>query len=260
MKGCDRSALTALWRDMGVREGMTLLCHSFIAVLGRPKTSPAHDVLGSLLDAVGPTGTFCAPTFSYTYFKGEVFDRAETPSDVGQLGDLTRTHPDGLRNLDPNFSNAAIGPGAPALLERTVKRSFGPETFYDRLVQADAWVLLIGVDFTALPLFMQIERMNEVPYRYEKTFHGRTRDGDRLFDDTAVHFVRDETLNFDSDRKPTGDLIDADPTCRHADFGYGHHRLVPASTVIRVAERRLREDPHALIRFEDDPSEQKASQ
>lgn len=252
MRRAERSKLAAFWRELGVRPGRPLLCHSFVPSLGRPAVSPAHDVLGSLLDALGPEGTLFAPTFTYSYTEGQVYDLQASPSRVGVLGDLLRGAPGAIRSLDPNFSNAGLGPEAACLLERTGQRSFGPGTFYARLIEADAQILLIGVDFTALPLFMQVERMAEVPYRTEKRFTGTTRDGGRSFRDAAIHFCRRFELAFENDRRAVGADIEADPACRVATFAYGTHRLTTAKTVVRHAEALLARDPHGLIRFREE--------
>ncbi|MCH7775511.1 MAG: AAC(3) family N-acetyltransferase [Gemmatimonadetes bacterium] len=259
MKTARRAELTDFWRNLGVRAGAPLLCHSFLVSLGKPAVSPAHDLLGSLLDALGPEGTLFAPTFTYSYFNDEVYDRQKSASMVGVLGDLVRTHPGAVRSLDPNFSNAGIGPHAEAFLARTTKLSFGPETFYNRLVEADAQILLIGVDFTALPLFMQIERMNQVPYRYEKRFTGITRDGGREFEDEAIHFVRALELDFVNDRTRVGAEIEADAACCVARYVYGIHRLTTAKMVVRVAEVCLERNPHALICFQSEAGRKAAA-
>ncbi len=255
MKTVSRADLVAFWGRLGLRPGQIVLCHSFLPSLGRPATSPEEDVLGSLLDVLGPDGTLFAPAFTYSYFRNEVYDVQTSPSTVGVLGDLVRAHPGAVRSRDPNFSNAGIGPLAGLFLARPTKRSFGPDTFYDRLVQADAQMLLVGVDFTALPLFMHIERMNGVPYRYEKTFTGITRDADeettdKETADEAIHFVRALELAFVNDRRTVGARIEADPACRVERFGYGVHRLTTARTVVRITQAHLRESPHGLIRFE----------
>jgi aminoglycoside 3-N-acetyltransferase len=250
MKRAVRSELAAFWRALGVQPGRPLLCHSFVASLGKPEVSPEHDVLGSLLDALGPEGTLFAPTFTYSYTEGQVYDVQASPSTVGVLGDLVRSAEGGIRSLDPMFSNAGLGPEADRFLARTTERSFGPGTFYEKLVEEDAQILLLGVDFTALPLFMQVERTREVPYRVEKRFPGITRNHGEAFEDAAIHFCRRFELAFENDRRAVGAEIEADPACAVVPFGYGAHRLTTARTVVRHAEAILARDPHALIRFE----------
>ena len=171
----------------------------------------------------------------------------KSPSMVGVLGDLVRTRPSGIRSLDPNFSMAAIGGEAEFLMRRDAPQSFGPDSIYDKLMQANLQILLLGVDYTALALFMHLEKMNGVRYRYDKTFIGTTRYRGGTFSDTAIHFVRDRELNPVSYRTRIGTLIDQEPECVKLSFGYGEHRFLPGATVARVVAENLAKDPFCLI-------------
>ena len=241
-----RAELAELWRRLGIRPGMIVLCHSFLGALGRVEGGTGA-VVESLLAAIGAEGTLIAPTFTYSYFKEEIYDPDETPSTVGALGDVVRSTPGAVRNLDPNFSNAGIGPMAAPLLKVDGPESFGVSSVYARLVQADCRILLLGVDYTALPLFMHLEAMNRVPYRHSKTFHGRLRVAGEVKMTTAIHHVRDAVMDPQSDRRRIGAIIDREPDLAFADLPYGRARMVPASTVARVVTRELARDPLILL-------------
>lgn len=246
MKTATADDLINLWQTLGIVPGMTVLCHTFLPSVGRIQGGP-DALVDTLLDAVGPGGTLIAPTFTYSYFKGEIFDVDATPSSVGVLGDVLRRRPGAVRSLDPNFSNVAVGAAAENLMRRDTKHSFGPDSFYDKFLNADGRVLLLGVDFTALPLFMHLERTFQLPYRYDKTFFGTTRSGGQTYEDSSVHYVRDATIDPRNNRGYVGAMIDRDPTSRNVFFGYGAHRFVPASTVARITAEALSAEPNALI-------------
>ena len=252
MKVARRTELADFWRHLGVQPARPLLCHSFISTLGRPETSPQHDIVGSLLDVIGADGTLFVPAFTYSYFNSQIYDRQHSRSTVGILADWLLSMPGSFRSLSPNFSHVGFGPDAEKFLARQTKRALGPDTVYDRLVQANAQVLMIGVDFTALPLFMHMERVLGVHYRYDKSFPGLTRDNGVEFEDVEVHSVRDQDLDFVNDRHAIGVLVDHDPRCRMVSFGYGTHRLIDAQVVTSIVEKTLREDPHAMIRFQSE--------
>lgn len=241
-----RAELAELWRRLGIRPGMIVLCHSFLGALGRIEGGTGT-VVESLLEAIGAEGTLIAPTFTYSLFKEEVYDPEDTPSTVGALGDAVRSAPGAIRNLDPNFSNAGIGPMAEPLLRVDSPESLGVSSVYARLVQADCRILLLGVDYTALPLFMHLEAVNRVPYRHSKTFHGRIRVAGELRMTMAVHHVRDAALDPQSDRRRIGAIIDREPDLAFADLPYGRARMVAASTVARVVTRELARDPLILL-------------
>lgn len=243
----DAAQLKGLWEALGIEEGMVVLCHSFLPSLGRLMPTPSV-VVETMMDQLGPSGTFIAPAFSYSYFRNEVYDVEQSPSTVGVLGDLVRAWPGAVRSLDPNFSMAAVGGQAAALMRRDTIHSFGPGSIYDKLMQADMRVLLLGVDFTALPLFMHLEKLHAVPYRYDKTFTGLTRSRGRTVPDSTVHFVRDLDLNPINHRSRVGAVIERQPDCVMRAFAYGEHRFVPASTVARVVAEELVKDPSCLIK------------
>ncbi|MBM3546839.1 MAG: AAC(3) family N-acetyltransferase [Alphaproteobacteria bacterium] len=241
-----RDDLRALWRRLGIATGANILCHSFLGALGRIDGGP-QAVAETLLEAVGEGGTLIAPTFTYSYFKDEIYDPAETPSTVGILGDILRRHDRGFRNLDPNFSNAGVGPLAEKLLTLDGSESFGATSPYARFIDADIRILLLGVDYTALPLFMHLEAKHGVPYRHPKSFHGRLRIAGELKETVAVHHVRDAGLNPQSDRRRIGAFIDREPEVVLADLPYGVARMTSARVVERVVARELRRDPLILL-------------
>lgn len=239
--------LALLWRQLGIKSGQVVLCHSFLPSLGRINPGP-QAVVETLLEVLGPQGTLIVPTFTYSYFRNEVYDLEKSGSTVGVLGDLVRKRPGAVRSLEPNFSMAAVGAQAEELMAREVLNPFGKGGYYDKLLRSAGQALLIGVDFTALPLFMHLEWMHGVSYRYEKEFTGTTRVKGREYQDKAIHFVRDEKLDPISYRSRVGQVIDQEPDCIRAKFAYGEHRLVPLNTVAKVVDRCLANDPFFLIK------------
>jgi aminoglycoside 3-N-acetyltransferase len=233
-----------LWTDLNVPRNRPVVCHSFLPSLG--KIQP-QAVIDTLLDRLGHGGTLVFPAFTYSYFRGEVYDVEKTPSTVGALGNLLLDHEQSVRSLDPNFSFVAVGADARVLMQRDSHESFGSGCTYDKLLDADASVLLLGVDYTALAMFMYLEKVHRVAYRYDKRFDGITRHLSTEFPDYAIHFVRDEKLNPVSYRQRIGGVIDREQACRGVEFGYGLHRLVHAGTIAGVVARELKKDPCVLI-------------
>ena len=246
MKTTTSTDLLNLWERLGIQSGSTLLCHSFLPSLGKVLPD-ANLVRDSLLELLGSRGTLCAPTFTYSYFRGQVYDLNKSPSTVGEFGNIVRTHPEAIRSLDPNFSHASIGHNAPNLMRRDTKHSFGTSSFYDKFIQQQGHVLLLGVDFTALPLFMHCEKGLDLPYRYDKEFSGLTQIGEQMINDTAIHFVRDENLDLDSNRRPIGEKIYSHAACIREKCGYGMHTFVPANLVTAIVAEHVSKDPYFLV-------------
>jgi aminoglycoside 3-N-acetyltransferase len=224
------------------------MCHSFLPSLGQLVPGP-EIVVETLLAALGPDGTFVVPAFSYSFFRGDVFVVEESPSKVGVLGDVVRKFPGAVRSPDPLFSMAAVGRDAADLMRRESTQCFGPGSIYGKLLDTGRLhVLLLGVDFTALSLFMHLEKINGVKYRYNKSFPGTTSVGGRTFPDEAVHFVRDRVMKPVTHRPRIGALIDQQPECLRRKFAYGEHRRVPAATIARLVREQLARDPFYLIK------------
>lgn len=243
----NESELIDLWARLGIQSGMNIMVHSFLPSLGR--IIPSCDaVVDSLVTTIGARAHLIVPTFTYSFFNGEVYDVLNSPSQVGVLGDIVRKRPEAVRSLSPNFSMAAIGPQASSLMKRDIPRDFGPGTIYDRLLQEDLYLLLLGVDFTSVSLFMHLEHVNKVSYRHEKVFSGIVREKDREYDTESYHFVRDATMNPESYRERIGAVIDGQESCRSVDFAYGTHRFVPANTIASLVEEKIQEDPFFLIK------------
>ena len=244
----DAASLEALWRELGVQRGDVVLCHSHLPALGRLIPRP-ETVVEALLAVLGPAGTLVAPTFTYSWFRGEPYDVRRSPGTVGVLGELVRAHPDAVRSLDPCFSNAAIGARAAELLRRDGPASFGAGSFYDKLLRAGGKVLLIGVDFTALPIFMHLEKVHGARYRHDKRFRGEIVDasGER-YEAEMIHYVRDAVMQPQTDRSRISAALDALPACRRVRFAYGEHRLIPAAAIEAEVARRLAHEPNFLIK------------
>ena len=247
MRSCSRADLARLWSNLGVASGDLVMCHSFLPSLGLVEGG-ARSVISTLLEAIGERGNLVVPAFTYSYFRNEIFDWHLSPSTVGVLGDVARAEPGAVRSLDPAFSMACIGPDAESLMRRESPNSFGPGSIYERLHESGLRILLLGVDFTAMSLFMHLERLIGVHYRYDKRFEGLTRKDGRIFEDAVVHFVRDLDIDFVNDRTDTGRELEADPRCHHARLGFGRHILMDGKSIEEVVRRRVARDPFALVR------------
>lgn len=247
MRKTSARELAILWGDLGISPGDTLLCHSYLPSLGLLDPGPGI-VIDTLLAAVGPAGTLVVPTFTYSWFKGEPFDVQNSPGTVGLLGELLRNRAGALRSKDPCFSNAAIGARSAELARRDVPNSFGAGSLYDKLLSADAKALLIGLDFRALPLFMHIERMHGVNYRYEKKFTGVILDNGQRIESDMIHFVRDERRNPETDRSRISSELDNCPDCKLVGYGYGEHRCIRMRVIVEKALAQLESNHYFLLK------------
>ncbi|MNW26921.1 SPBc2 prophage-derived aminoglycoside N(3')-acetyltransferase-like protein YokD [compost metagenome] len=153
-------------RDMGIREGMTLLVHTSLRSFGRYIPGAASTVITALRLVLGPQGTLVMPTQSSDLTDPATWQdppadprwwdliREEMPAydpyltvtnGMGRVAELFRLLPGVIRSMHPQLSFAAQGPLAEALLaEHSLDFALGEASPLARLYEADAYVLLLG--------------------------------------------------------------------------------------------------------------------
>lgn len=247
MRGLNSTEIELLWSGIGIKSGDNVLIHSSLVSLGR--TSAPH-FLGSLLDAVGPNGCLILPSFSYSIFRGEIYDPRKSRSRVGILSEIALLEFGGVRSLDPAFSMVAVGCGKDTLMQRKSIRSVGPGSVYESLVEKDFKVLLAGVDFSSLSFFMHLERLLGVEYRYEKFFAGWSKIEGKVVRSELIHFVEKLNYGFRTDRNRIGDIIKSEGILNSVEIPYGEIQSSNLTEIMRVVMDAYESDPNVLIKLD----------
>ena len=168
----DAGALRAGVLRLGLPRGGLAALHSSLGSLGWVEGGE-RAVLDAFLEALGPSGTLLAPTFTHCFAPGPqalpcsqgAFDARRTPSAVGRVSEALRRLPGAVRSFHPVHSAAAVGPLA-ADLARGHERSsdFGPETPFRRLIAWGGTIVLLGVGQWANSALHAVEDMLGMPY------------------------------------------------------------------------------------------------
>jgi aminoglycoside 3-N-acetyltransferase len=127
-----------------------------------------------IMERLGPNGTLCVPTFTYSFPRGEAYE-PDAPSQMGMFAEWVRLR--GWRSPDPCYSVAAVGELAQELTEYAPENSFDSQaSFWARLKDLPGKIL--NLNFDAGSTFVHyVERDMNVPYRFDKTFVGAVREG-----------------------------------------------------------------------------------
>ncbi len=139
---------------------------------------PDH-LLEALQEAVGPEGTIMVRAFTWDFCRGEPFDIRSSKSRVGVLGDIARERPDFSRTKHPLYSWVVWGKCRETLCALENRNSFGSGTPFAFLAEHTGKQLRIGQ--TQTPGYTQmhhLEKLADVPYRYEKYFDGSYTDAE----------------------------------------------------------------------------------
>ena len=236
----------------GIGHGDTLMLHSDALVAAQFRTIPGDLRLDLVLDAVlaalGPEGTLVVPTFTYSFTKGEIFDRDLSPSTVGQLTEHFRRRADVLRSRHPLFSVAAHGPLAGAFATSATNDCFGPGTAFDLLYRRHGKIACLGCGFDRITFVHYVEQRANVDYRYPKRFDGVIRHSGADEAMSVSYLVRDLARDTPCDLGRLKRSLQQSGKLRSAAVGRVGLLAVTAHDFLETASALLAEDPAALIR------------
>ena len=175
-------------RDLGIEAGDILFVHSSFKSLG-PVEGGAESVIQALEAAIGPEGLLLMPSFNLVKWelRSETWDHNNTPSTVGWITELFRRLPRVYRSDHYSHSVAARGKGAKAFVgghrrqegygsawdREPWGKTFGLHSPMYRAYQADAKLLMLGVDYYTSTYIHLVEAM------YWQTLRARSQDTER---------------------------------------------------------------------------------
>ena len=233
---------------IGVSTADVLMVHSSLSALGWVEGG-ADAVIDALLDAVAPEGTVVMPTFTWdTYHDahGVAFDVGQTPSETGRISETFRRRPNALRSTHICHSVTAVGPMASHLLGDGV-HSFGIGSTFDRLYMANAWIVLLGVDFSVCTALHMVERFADVPYRHYRDY-ARSRvvqaDG-KTVPSRSLEYLREP--GYSNDFAKMGRILAKDGVTRTARIGHGIVTVVRIRDLFTHTMQRMRQDIGFLL-------------
>ena len=251
----DAPRIAAALRELGVGPTDTLYVHSGLQGSGRVAGARSRDKLDTIVNGLTEAvrdGTLILPTFTYSFCHGEVFDRDESPSTVGLLGEHFRRLPGVRRTSDPIFSSAVLGPVDPAfeapLFTVGDKECFGPQSVFAQLIARDGRILFYDVGFGFCTFIHHVEQQLGVDYRTLKPFRGTVREG-RHEQEAVAHFnVRKLVPGDDPYLGPLGDVLLAEGGARRTTIPDGPALLVAdCRAIAEHTARCLARNPDFLI-------------
>ena len=168
------------FHTLGLNAGDTVFVHSSLSSFGYVQ-SGAQTVINAFLNVLTPTGTLAVPIFHRYFADGpdQIWDRHNTPSLMGRITETVRTWPGAYRSAHAIHPIAAIGALAQDIADRDHKTDFDQNSTFQRLIDHDAWIALLGVPYQNCTHIHVIEERLEVPYRHWTTYTGAVIDGDK---------------------------------------------------------------------------------
>lgn len=247
--------------SIGIEEGDSVLIHSNIGFFGclmeAKNPEDYYKVFKkAIFDVVGDKGTLVVPTFSYSFCKGEVFDREKTPGICGLFSEMVRKDPDSVRSEDPNFSMVALGKHVYHLTRNLSEQSFGKDSFSDRFMDIGGKICNFNLN-SASVIVHYAEKILNVPYRYDKMFTGTVVVGGSSSERRSVYFVRDldspesvpDFRKFHKKAKEQG-------ISKKVDLGRGQIVYITAENTFNLIEKEIKKDLYFLTKGKNSREQQ----
>lgn len=135
-------------RSLGIKKGDTIFVHSSFSSFGFVKRGP-QEVIEALLEAVGPRGNVCMPSFG-PLPDGKTFDARNTPCAMGKIPEIFRRMPGAKRSLSPTHSVACIGRDADCIVRGHLldETPFGKNSPYRKMMKMGGKAIALGSPFT----------------------------------------------------------------------------------------------------------------
>ena len=223
--------------------------HSSLPDLGGPGQLGRWDMLAALDRFVNEGWTICLPAFTFSFCRGQPFDQAGSPSEVGILADWARAAlPGARRTSHPIYSFVVAGPLTGALEALQAETTFGAASPFEFFEQRQATVVMLGCDWKFCTQFHRYEELAGVPYRLYKDFSGLAgRVGSR----TAVSarmFVRELTSNPQNDFSPAVEALRAGGAILTSALWRGQVQATSVVALAEVCRQQLAVDPFAYVK------------
>jgi len=156
----------AFLSDLGLQTNHHLLVHSAYRKIRTAFTVLSiENLIQQLQQRIGPNGSLMMPAFTYCFKKStgeyDIFDREKSPSKVGAVSEVFRTTPGVVRTSSPTHSFCLWGRVVQDILPSNAPESpLGKGSVLEWLArQPDAYILLLGVNFSAMSFchFLEVE-------------------------------------------------------------------------------------------------------
>tara|TARA_Y100000590_G_scaffold470694_1_gene667907 strand:- start:4928 stop:5692 length:765 start_codon:yes stop_codon:yes gene_type:complete len=152
-----------------------------------------NQIIDTIVDKIGKTGTLLLPTYNWDFCRGLRFDYFNSKSQSGSLGNISLKRKDFKRSKNPIYSFSIFGNNKDHICKMPHDSCFGLESPFGYLIKNKGKNLFIDIDYKDAFTFVHVaEEFIGVDYRYLKDFKGNYKN--ELNQETEGHYkmyVRD---------------------------------------------------------------------
>lgn len=237
--------LIGYWENSGLQAGDTVLIHSsmkrtFKYILNQGVQADPRMIVDSLLDQLGNRGTILFPLFNFDFPTSRTFSMITTQSQMGAVTEFVRQNYEGYRTGHPIYSFYAIGTNSVEFKGINNKSGYGKDSPFAKLLKMNGKIASIDLDDqNSMTMYHYVEEMNEVDYRYFKTFAGQYENKEGVVShEEYTLFVRDLERGVRTDVNRMGEILWEERLyCGHRpEIGNGMRSIKAESFVSRTSK------------------------
>lgn len=240
-------------KRVGIRRGDIVFSHMNLGFFGIPEGGLTEENLfrlfyEAIFEVLGEEGLLIVPTFTYSFTKGEIFDPDNSPSKMGLFPERLRKLNGSVRTLDPIFSVCLHGNIRKLFNNGNVIIStecFGKGSIWDFMLQKEAKICNFNLD-AGSTFIHYVEKLFEVPYRYDKEFEGVTVLQGKRIHHKVTYFVR--SLNYLPDFPKFDRFVKEGGYAKITKLGRGSIVCLSCQDVYKAFKEMYEKDRYALAK------------
>ena len=243
-------------KQVGLKKGDSIFTYSNLGFFGKLKNAEtSEDYCAAFRDAIfkiiGNEGTLVVPAFSYSFCNSTRFNVSSTPSVCGMFSEYIRNDTRSKRSNDPNFSVSAIGENAEYFTQYSQSHSFGKDSFWERYLKKNGKFCNFNFD-SGSTFFHYVEKILDVPYRYDKKFKGFLKLDNKYLEKVFVHYVYDKEKpengpDFEKFHKKAIEL----KKVKISNLGKGQIVCISAKNTFDLIKNEIIPNPNFLIKKDE---------
>ncbi len=204
-------------------------------------------IIKKLEDLYNPK-TILIPTFTYSFAETGLYDRVNTPSEVGRFGEEVRhLYSYKHRTMNPVFS---VIDTAQYFTNYSIDETsaFGDNSLFDILNKLGHIIININLDNILFTFLHYIERRERVFYRHNKIFQGRiSENGIKYTTIQFNYFVRDQNLDTKRRYSKVKDFLMRERVLYEGDSVGINFCWLRSEDLYRVISQKLKNKPDFTI-------------
>jgi aminoglycoside 3-N-acetyltransferase len=240
-------------KQVGLKKTDSIFTFSNLGFFGKLKNSETSTQYceafkDAIFEIIGSKGTLVVPTFSYSFCNNNQFDVLTSPSVCGIFSEYIMKDNQSMRSNDPNFSITAIGENAEYFTKQCTSHSFGKGSFWERYLKKNGNFCNFNFD-SGSSFFHYVEKLLNVPYRFDKEFKGLLKVDGKYVESVFVHFVYDKEKpengpDFEKFHKRSLEL----KKTKTANLGKGQIVCISAKDTLDLIKNEILSNPNFLIK------------